>query len=100
MMNNMGAIVAEMQKLQQELKNKTVEISEGEGLFSIVMDGQQQVLNVKFGPGALKPGNAEALEIMVASAFNRATAESKSLFKNEIAKLTGGMSIPNIPGLF
>ncbi|MCG9968971.1 YbaB/EbfC family nucleoid-associated protein [Pelotomaculum terephthalicicum JT] len=100
MMNNMGAIVAEMQKLQQELKNKTVEISEGEGMFSIVMSGQQQVLEIKFSPGALKPGNAKALEGMVANAFNKAVAESKNLLKNEISKLTGGMELPSIPGLF
>jgi len=100
MINNMGAIVAEMQKLQQELKNKTVEISEGDGVFSIVMNGQQQVLDAKFGPGALDPGNIEALEVMVVSAINKAIVESKNMFKNEIAKLTGGVNLPNIPGLF
>lgn len=99
MINNMGAIMAEMQKLQQELKHKTIEIVEGDGVFRLVINGHQQVLEVKFGPGACDPGNVEALEIMVASAINRAVMESKNIFKNEIAKLTGGAYIPDIPGL-
>lgn len=97
---NMGFIVAEIQKLQDELKNKTVEVSEGGGAFTVVMDGQQQVVAVKFGSGALQPKNAAALEMMAASAFNKALAESKDMLKNEINKLTGGMSLPNIPGIF
>lgn len=100
MINNMGAIMAEMQKLQQELKHKTIEISEGDGMFRLVINGQQQVLDAKFGPGALDPGNVAALEIMVASAVNRAITESKNIFKSEIARLTGGANLPNIPGLF
>lgn len=101
-MNNMGAIIAEVNKIQQELGKKTVEISEGEGTFSILMNGLQEVLSVKFGPAAFQPDNIDALELMVASAFNRASKESKQMLKNEVAKLTGGMSLPNMnmPGLF
>ncbi|OPY58680.1 MAG: Nucleoid-associated protein [Pelotomaculum sp. PtaU1.Bin035] len=99
-MNNMGMIIGEVQRMQQELKNVTVEIGEGDGAFSIVMNGHQEVLGVKFSPAALAPGNIEALEVMVASAFNRAINESKQLIKNEISKITGGMNLPNIPGLF
>jgi len=100
LINNMGAIIGEVQKLQQELRNKTVEISEGEGAFSIIMNGYQEVLDVKFSPSALDPGNIDALELMVASAFNRALDESRRMLKGEVAKLTGGMGLPDIPGLF
>ncbi|MDD4169506.1 MAG: YbaB/EbfC family nucleoid-associated protein [Desulfotomaculaceae bacterium] len=96
----MGAIITEMHKIQQELSKKTVEISEGEGVFSIVMNGRQEVLGVKFGPEAFKPDNIDALELMVASAFNRAIDESRQMLKNEVTKLTGGMSLPNMPDLF
>lgn len=99
-MSNMGAIIAEVQKIQQELSKKTVEINEGGGTFSIVMNGRQEVLSVKFGPAAIKSGNIAALEMMVASAINRAINESKQMIKDEVAKLTGGMNLPNMPGLF
>ncbi|MDD2553307.1 MAG: YbaB/EbfC family nucleoid-associated protein [Desulfotomaculaceae bacterium] len=99
-MMNMGTIFAEMQKLQGELKNKTIEVNEGEGAFRVFMNGHQEVQRVEFNPAALDPNNVEALQIMVASAFNRAIAQSKEMIKTEVTKLTGGLNLPNIPGLF
>lgn len=99
-MMNMGPIFAEMQRLQRELKNMTIEVSEGEGAFRVLMNGYQEVQSVAFDPAALSPGNAEALQVMVAGAFNRAIVQSKEMIKNEIAKITGGLNLPNIPGLF
>ncbi|MDD4335173.1 MAG: YbaB/EbfC family nucleoid-associated protein [Desulfotomaculaceae bacterium] len=99
-MMNMGPIFAEMQKLQRDLKNMTIEVSEGEGAFRVFMNGHQEVQGVAFNPAALDPNNIEALQIMVAGAFNRAIAQSKEMIKTEITKLTGGLNLPNIPGLF
>lgn len=100
MINNMGYLIAEVQRIQQELKNNTIEVSEGDGAFKIVMNGHQEVLAVSFRPGVLTPDHVEALQTMVANAFNRALSESKQMIKNEIGKVTGGMNLPNVPGLF
>ncbi|HOV79132.1 MAG TPA: YbaB/EbfC family nucleoid-associated protein [Bacillota bacterium] len=100
MVNNIGAIIAEIQKLREESKKMTVEVSEGDGVFRIVMNGHQEVLEVRFEPSVLSPGNADALEAAVCNAVNRAIAESKLMIKNEVAKITGGMGLPNIQGLF
>lgn len=100
MINNMGSIIAEVQRLQQELMNMTTEVSEGEGAFRVVINGHQEVLEVKFDPAVLNPDHIEALQTVVVSAFNRAISESKQMIKNEIAKITGGMNLPNVPGLF
>lgn len=96
----MGFLIAEVQRLQQELKSMNIEVSEGEGAFQIVMNGHQEVLAVKFNPRVLTPDHADALQVMVANAINRAITESKQMIKNEIGKVTGGMNLPNIPGLF
>ncbi|MCL6560300.1 MAG: YbaB/EbfC family nucleoid-associated protein [Firmicutes bacterium] len=99
MMQNMGAIMAEVQRLQQELKNMTIEVNEGDGAVRVVMNGHQEVFGVKISSDAVKQENLEVLEIMIASAFNKAISDSKQILKNEIAKLTGGMNFPNFPGL-
>ncbi|MCL6634378.1 MAG: YbaB/EbfC family nucleoid-associated protein [Peptococcaceae bacterium] len=100
MLNNMGEILAEMQRLQQELKNMTIEVSEGGDAFRVVMNGYQEVQGVYFNPSVLSPANVEELQAMVAGAFNRAIEESKQMLKNEIGRLTGGLNLPNISGLF
>ncbi len=100
MINNMGGFITEMQKIQEELKNLTVEISEGGGAFRIVINGYQEVLDVKFDPLALNPENIENLQNIVTAAFNRAITDSKQLLRNEIGKMTGGLNLPNITGLF
>lgn len=100
MINNMGAIIAEVQRLQQELKNRSIEVTEGDGALKIIINGHQEVLAVKINPRILTPNNAEALQTVMATAINRAISESKQMIKNEISKVTGGMSLPNIQGLF
>ena len=99
MINNMGSIIAEVQRLQQEMKNMTIEVSEGEGAVKVIINGHQEVLDVKFNPAVLNPNHIEILQTMVVSVFNRAITESKQMIKNEIAKITGGMNMPNVPGL-
>ena len=78
----------------------TVEASEGEGAIRVLMNGYQEVQSVAFDPAVLAPDNAEALQTAVAAAFNKAVAQSKEMVKTEIAKITGGLNLPNIPGLF
>lgn len=97
---NMGSIIAEVQRLQQELQNMTLEVSEGEGAFRILINGHQEVLDVKFDPAVLNPDQIELLQTLVISALNRAISESKQMIKNEITKITGGMNLPSFPGLF
>lgn len=100
MANNIGMIIGEMQRLQQEFKQKTVEVVEGAGVFRVVMNGHQEVLEVQIDPSFLNAANLNAFEEIICSAVNRAIVESKVMVKNEIAKITGGMGMPNIQGLF
>ncbi len=100
MINNMGGFISEIQKIQEELKKLTIEISEGGGAFRMVINGYQEVLDVKFDPLALNPENIENLQDIVTTAFNRAITDSKQLVRNEIGKMTGGLNLPNITGLF
>ncbi len=96
---NMGPILSEIQRLQQGLKSMSVEICEGDGAVKIVMNGSQEVLSVSFDPAALNPDNIAALQVMTTSAFNKAITASKEMIKTEVVKITGGLNLPNIPGI-
>lgn len=100
MINNMGALLEKMQQMQQELKSMTIEISEEGGACKIIINGQQEVQDIKVEPSLLRPEQAKALESLLVKAVNKAIAESKNIIKNEVGKMTGGMNLPNIPGMF
>lgn len=100
MINNMGALIEKVQKMQQELKNMTMEISEGGGACKIIINGQQEVVDVKIEPSLLRPDQAGVLESLVVKTVNKAIVESKNIVKNEVSKMTGGMNFPNMPGMF
>lgn len=101
MINNMGALIEKMQKMQQELKNMTIEISEGDGALKVLINGHQELQKVKIEPSLLRPEQAGELEALVVKTVNRAIVESKNIIKSEVNKMTGGMNFPNnIPGMF
>ncbi len=99
MLGDLGLIVEEIQKMQRDLKNTIVEISEGAGAVKIVINARQEVLNVEFDPAILSPGHRDELQKIVSLAVNRAITESKQVFRDEISKITGGMNFSGIPGL-
>lgn len=100
MINNMGALIEKVQKMQQELKNMTVEISEGEGACKVIINGHQEIQDIKIAPSLLHPGQAGALESLILQAVNRAIVESKNMIKGEVGKMTGGMDFSNLTEMF
>lgn len=86
-----------MGELQEELGNKKVEASSGGGMVTAVVNGKQQLLDLKIDPAAVDPEDVEMLQDLVTAAVNEAVKQSQQMAQEEMSKLTGGM---NIPGLF
>jgi hypothetical protein len=85
---------ARMVQLQEEVGQKTVEASAGGGMVVAVVNGKQQLLELKIDPEAA--GDVEMLQDMVVAAVNKAQAEAQEMMKQAINSLTGGMKIPGI----
>jgi DNA-binding YbaB/EbfC family protein len=90
---------AKMAKLQEELGAKTVEASSGGGMVTVVVNGQQEVLSIKIDPEVIDPDDVEMLQDLILAAVNDGLARAKNMVSEEMSKLTGGLNIPNIPGL-
>ena len=99
-MQNMGSIIQQMQQVQQALKEMKIEVGDPAGIFRMVINGRQEVAGGEFDPAALSPDKIEELQDAVAAVFNRAIAESKQMVKLEIARMTQGMNLPNLAGMF
>ena len=90
----------EMQKkiaaVQDGLKNRVVEGSSGGGMITAMVNGRQELLKIKIDPQVVDPDDVEMLEDLVVAAVSQAVEKSKDLAKEEMAKVTGGLSIPGM----
>ncbi len=106
-MPNMGNLMkqaqqfqAKMAKLQEELGEKTVEASAGGGMVSVVANGRQEIVSINIETEVIDPEDAEMLQDLIMAAVNDALSRAKNMMNEEMGKLTQGLNLPNVPGLF
>lgn len=104
---NMGKLMkqaqqlqAKMAKMQEELSEKTVEASAGGGMVTAVANGKQEVVSIHIEKEVIDPDDAEMLQDLIMAAVNDALNRAKDMMNEEMGKLTKGMNIPGLPGMF
>ncbi|TCL37579.1 hypothetical protein EV210_1056 [Anaerospora hongkongensis] len=98
MMKKVQKLQADMSKMQEELKTRTLEATAGGGAVKVVMNGEKQIVSLKIAPTAVDPEDVEMLEDLVSAAVNEALKKVDDMMAQEMGKLTGGMNLP--PGMF
>lgn len=91
---------SDMMKAQEELKNLRVEEVVDAGSVKVVANGRQEIIDIVLDPGIIHPANSGVIQQLLLSAVNKALTKSKKLAEQEMNKVTGGLNIPNLPGLF
>jgi len=86
----------EMMRVQQELATKTVEASSGGGMVTVVVNGRQELVSISIEPSVVDPDDVEMLQDLIMAAVNEGLAKSQDMIKEEMAKVTGGLSIPGL----
>lgn len=106
-MPNMGNLMkqaqqfqAKMAQLQEELGEKTVEASAGGGMVSVVANGRQEIISINMETEVIDPEDPEMLQDLILAAVNDALSKAKNMVNDEMGKLTQGLNLPNVPGLF
>ena len=97
-MGQMQGMMKKVQKMQEELKTRTVEASVGGGAVTVVMNGEKFIESIKINPSAVDPEEVDMLEDLVKAAVNEAGAKVDDLLSQEMGKVTGGLNLPT--GLF
>lgn len=98
MMKKVQKLQADMAKMQEELKKKTIDVSAGGGAVKLVMSGEKQLQSLKIDPKAVDPEDVEMLEDLISAAVNEAVRKVDDMMASEMGKLTGGLNLP--PGMF
>lgn len=97
MMKKVQKLQAEMTKLQEELKQRTLEVTTGGGAVKVVINGEKQLQQLIIAPEAVDPEDVEMLQDLVMSAVNEAIKKVDDMMAQEMGKLTGGLGLP--PGM-
>lgn len=87
---------AQIAKVQEEIGKKKVEASTGGGVVTAVVNGNQELLEIKIDPAVVDPDDVEILEEMVIGAVNQAMKTAGDMMNTEVEKITGGLSIPGL----
>ncbi len=58
-------------RVQEEMGEKTVEVSSGGGAVKVVVNGRKEVVSLTIDPQVLVPEEAEILEEMIIAAVNQ-----------------------------
>ena len=101
---NMNQLMKQAQKMQQqmaemqeELANKTLEVSSGGGAIKVTINGEKKILDLTISPDVVDPDDVEMLQDLVISAVNEAIRQIEESANSQMSKLTGGL---NLPGMF
>lgn len=96
MMKKVQKMQQDMLKMQEELKNRTVEATAGGGAVTVVVTGRKTVEKVTIAPSAVDPEDVEMLEDLVTTAINEGMRKVDEMTEKEMGKITGGMKLPGM----
>lgn len=93
MLKQAAKMQKKLEELQEELAQKTLEVSSGGGAVNIVINGQSDVQKITLSPDLLKEDVSMVEEVLL-EAIQEATRQARALNEEETAKVSGGFSIP------
>ena len=90
---------AEMARMQEEAKTKTVEATAGGGMVTAVANGAGELVSLKIEKEVVNPDDIEMLQDLIIAAANEALRRAHEMVSSEMSKLTGGLQLPGLGGL-
>jgi len=94
MMQQIKMMQDQLQTIQAQLAEETVEAAVGGGVVKVTMTGDQKCTNVVIDPDILVDADVEMLQDMILSAINLSLDKSREMASERMGPLAGG-----IPGL-
>ena len=93
MPGNMGNLMKQAQKMQQDFlrKEKEVTAAAGGGAVEVTVSGKKEVTKVKIDPEAVDPDDVEMLEDLIMAATNEALRQIEEFSQASMSKITGGL---------
>ena len=100
MMQKIQKMQEEMQKTQAAVEESEFTASAGGGAVEVTVSGKHEIKSIKMQPEVVDPEDIEMLEDLLLASLNEAMRKADETMENEMSKLTGGLNIPGLGGLF
>jgi hypothetical protein len=102
---NMGNLMKQAKKLQEELERKQAEIAEmkveassGGGMVTATVNGRGELLNLAIEREVVDPNDVEMLVDLVVAAVQEAQKSAQERSAELLGPLAQGMNLPGLPG--
>lgn len=88
----------DMEKVQEEVHQKTVEVTAGGGAITVVVSGKKELVKIDIKPEVVDPEDVEMLQDLIIASVNEAIRKADEMVNAEMSKVAGGLN--GFPGLF
>lgn len=89
-------VQAQIVKMREEMEQREIETSVGGGAVTVRVNGKQEFLAIKINSEVVEVEDIEMLEDLIMAAVNEGIRQSQEMVSTEMAKITGGFSIPGL----
>ena len=89
-----------MADIQDELAGRRISSSVGGGMVTVTVNGKSDLLAIMIDREIITPDDPSMLQDLIVAGVNDAMRKAKEAMQGEMRKLTGGLNIPGLPGLF
>ncbi|MFY9198429.1 MAG: YbaB/EbfC family nucleoid-associated protein [Acutalibacteraceae bacterium] len=100
MMKQVQKMQEEMARVQAEVEEAEYTASAGGGAVEVSVNGSHEVKSIKIKEEVVDPEDIEMLEDLLMASINEAMRKATETMDREMGKITGGMNLPGMPGLF
>ena len=100
-MKNLGQMLKQAQQMQEKmgemqsaLEQAEVDGEAGGGMVRVTLNGKGDMKAVKIDPAIFSAEEAEMIEDLIVAAHNDARARAQERMQEEMARMTGGLQLP------
>ena len=94
MMKQAEKMKVQMDKLQEEAGNKTLEITAGGGMVKVTAKCNGEILSINIEAEIISSGDKEMLQDLIQVAINEALAKGKEEVNTEMSRAATSLGIP------
>ena len=90
----------DMEALQADLDSREYDVSAGGGVVTVKINGKMEILSIGLEPEVVDPDDIETLSDLLVAGVNEAIKKVNAINNEEMGKVTGGLNVPGLNGLF